>query len=208
MWNVRGLNAHKKQLYLDRLIRDQRPDIIMLNETKLTSKLFLEGYFSYQTLSKRSGGCITFSNLRSHRKVKALGTYLSWSKVLLGNEELHILNVYLEPGHDSFVVKRADIVVALVMSIIRQDAAAKIIIGGDLNGQLQKVHTALMLASFSPALKAGTVTHREGNQLDQLWTRNVTILQDLVGDLVDQVSDHNPILVKLEATLIERGQAP
>jgi exonuclease III len=47
MWNVRGLNAHKKQLYLDRLIRDQRPDIVMLNETKLTSKLFLEGYFSH-----------------------------------------------------------------------------------------------------------------------------------------------------------------
>ena len=96
LWNVRGLNAPKKQLYLDRLIRDQRPDIVMLNETKLTSKLFLEGYFSHQTLSKCSGGCITFSNLRSHRKVKALGTYLSWSKVLLGNEELHILNVSLE----------------------------------------------------------------------------------------------------------------
>jgi hypothetical protein len=60
-------------------------------------------------------------------------------------------------------VKRADTVVALVKSIIRQDAAAKIIIGGDLNGQLQKVHTALMLACFSPALKAGTVTHRDGN---------------------------------------------
>ena len=108
----------------------------MLNETKLTSNQFLDGYFSYQTLLKRSGGCITFSNLKNHRRVKALGTYLKWSKVLLGSEELHILNVYLEPGHESFVVKRADTVVTLVKSIIRQDASAKILVGGDLNGQL------------------------------------------------------------------------
>ena len=68
---------------------------------------------------KRSGGCITFSNLRNHRKVKALGTYLNWTKVPLGSEEIHIMNVYLEPGHDSFVVKRADTIITLVKSIIR-----------------------------------------------------------------------------------------
>ena len=166
MWNVRGLNAEKKQRYLGELIRGQRPDIVMLNETKLTSNQFLDGYFSHQTLLKRSGGCITFSNLKNHRRVKALGTYLNWSKVLLGSEELHIMNVYLEPGHESFVVKRADTITTLVKSIIRQDASAKIIVGGDLNGQLQRVHTALLLAGFAPALKAGTTTHRDGNQLD------------------------------------------
>ena len=44
------------------------------------------------------GGCITFSNFKHHSKVKALGTYLNWSKVPLCGEEVHILNVYLEPG--------------------------------------------------------------------------------------------------------------
>ena len=166
MWNVRGLNAEKKQRYLGELIRGQRPDIVMLNETKLTSNQFLDGYFSHQTLLKRSGGCITFSNLKNHRRVKALGTYLNWSKVLLGSEELHIMNMYIEPGHESFVVKRADTIITLVKSVIRQDASAKIIVGGDLNGQLQRVQTALLLAGFAPALKAGTMTHREGNQLD------------------------------------------
>jgi hypothetical protein len=52
----------------------------------------------------------------------------------LGSEEVHILNVYLEPGHESFVVQRADKVTQLVKDIVRQDPAAKIIVGGDVNG--------------------------------------------------------------------------
>jgi exonuclease III len=134
MWNVRGINKEKKQRYLDWLVGEQRPDIVMFNETKLMSTLYLDGYFSHQTLLKRSGGCITFSNLKNHRMMKALGTYLNWTKVLLGGEDVHILNVYLEPGLESFVGKRADTVVSLVRSIIKQDGTAKIIIGGDLNG--------------------------------------------------------------------------
>ena len=75
--------------------------------------------------------------------MKALGTYLTWSKVLLGEEEVHILNVYLEPGQESFVIKRAETVINLAKDIVKQDAGAKIIIGGDLNGQLNKMHTFL-----------------------------------------------------------------
>ena len=155
---------------------------------------------------KRSGGCITFSNLRGHRKVKALGTYLNWTKALLGGEEVHILNVYLEPGQESFVIKRADTVVNLAKDIIRQDSAAKIIIGGDLNGQLNKMHTFLTIAGFTPALRAKTPTHREGNQLDQMWVRNLTIVNAIVADPIDQVSDHNLIQVKMEAVCIQREQ--
>ena len=66
--------------------------------------------------------------------MKALGTYLNWTKVLLGEEEVHILNVYLEPGQESFVIKRAETVINLVKGIVKQDAGAKIILGGDLNG--------------------------------------------------------------------------
>ena len=163
MWNVRGINSEKKQRYLGKLISEQRPDVAMFNETKLTSPLYLDGYFSQQTLMKRSGGCITFSNLRNHRKVKALGTYLNWTKVLLGEEEVHLLNVYLEPGQEAFVGKRANKIISLAKSIIRQDPAAKIMLGGDLNGQLGKVHTALVQAGFTPALGEGTATHEGGN---------------------------------------------
>jgi hypothetical protein len=98
---------------------------VLFNETKLTSPLYLNGYVSHQTLLKRSGGCLTFSNLKGHKKVKALGTYLNWSKVLLGGEEVHILNVYLEPGHEKFVVQRAEKVIQLVKDIFPKNPSIK-----------------------------------------------------------------------------------
>ena len=119
MWNVRGINAPKKQQCLDWLTSEQWPDIVMLNETKLTSAFLMKGYNSHQTLLKRSGGCATFSNVKGHKRVKSLGTYLNWTKVPLGGEEVHILNVYLEPGQESFVIKRADTVITLVKEIVR-----------------------------------------------------------------------------------------
>ena len=85
------------------------------------------------------------------------------------------MNVYLEPGQESFVGKRAETVINLAKDIVKQDAGAKIIIGGDLNGQLSKLHTFLTLAGFTPALRAKTPTHRDGNQLDQMWVRNLQI---------------------------------
>ena len=135
----------------------------MFNETKLTSPLYLDGYVSHQTLFKRSGGCITFSNMKGHKKVKALGTYLNWSKVLLGGEKVHILNVYLEPSHEKFVVQRADKVIQLKKDLMRQDPAAKVIVGGDVNGMFSEVNTYLLLARFKPALIQGTPTHRDGH---------------------------------------------
>jgi hypothetical protein len=119
MWNMRGFNSEKKQRYIDWLISEHKPDFVMLNETKLTSPLYLVGYHSHQTLLKRSGGCITFTNLKNPRNVKALGTYINWTKVPLVYEEVHLLNVYLEPGHEAFVVKRADTVISLAKGIIR-----------------------------------------------------------------------------------------
>ena len=59
--------------------------------------------------------------------------------------------------------KRANKVISLAKSIIRQDPAAKILLGGDLNGQLGKVHTALAQAGLTPALGEGTATHEGGN---------------------------------------------
>ena len=73
MWNVRGINSEKKQRYLGWLIKEQKPDFVMLNETKLTSSLYLDGYYSHQTLFKRSGGCITFTNMKNHRKSRPWG---------------------------------------------------------------------------------------------------------------------------------------
>jgi hypothetical protein len=37
-----------------------------------------------------------------------------------------------------------------------------------------------------------------------MWVRNLTITNAIVADPIDQVSDHNLIQVKMEATCIER----
>ena len=66
----------------------------------------------------------------------------------------------------------------------------------------------MVIAGFTAALRQGMATHREGNQLDQLWTRNMTIANAIVADPIDQVSDHNLIWVEMEAVLVERQQAP
>ena len=98
--------------------------------------------------------------------MKALGTYLTWSKALLGVEEIHIHNVFLEPGYENFVVQRPDKVIQLTKDIVRKDPAAKVIVGGDVNGMFSKVNTFLLAAGFTPALIQGTPTHRDGHQLD------------------------------------------
>ena len=185
LWNVRGINAAKKQRYLDWLISERKPDVVMFNETKLTSPLYLNGYTSHQTMLKRSVGCIIFSNLKGHKKVKALGTNLNWTKVQLGGEEVHVLKTYLEPGNESVVNKRADAVVNLTKDIIRQHQSAKIAVGGDLNGQLKRLSTQLLALGFMPALRLGTPTHRDGNQLDQLWTRNMAIQNAIIAEPID-----------------------
>ena len=47
IWNVRGINSEKKQRYLGWFINEQKPDFVMLNETKLTSPLYLDDYYSH-----------------------------------------------------------------------------------------------------------------------------------------------------------------
>ena len=68
------------------------------------------------------------------------------------------------------------------------------------------MHTFLSAAGFKPALRAKTATHREGNHLDQLWVRKINILNAIVADPIDQVSDHNLIQIKVEAVCIQREQ--
>ena len=57
--------------------------------------------------------------MKHHRKVKALGTYLNWTNKPLGDEEVHLLTVYLEPGLEAFVGKWAYTVISLAKGIIR-----------------------------------------------------------------------------------------
>ena len=48
------------------------------------------------------------------------------------------------------------------------------------------------------------MSFKEGNQLDQMWTRNIRVTNAVVADLVPQVSDHCLIQVKMEVTITRR----
>ena len=47
IWNGRGINSERKQRYLGWLIKEQKSDFVMINETKLTSTLYLDGNHSH-----------------------------------------------------------------------------------------------------------------------------------------------------------------
>ena len=53
-------------------------------------------------------------------------------------------------------------------------------------------------------MRAKIPTYRDGNQLDQMWVRNLQITNAIVADPIDQVSDHNHIKVRMEAVCISR----
>jgi hypothetical protein len=71
---------------------------------------------------------------------------------------------------------------------------------------MTKVNAQLLGAGFTPALRDGTATHRNGNFLDQMWTRNIAITNAIVAHPIDQVSDHQLIQVKMEASLVKIQQ--
>ena len=50
------------------------------------------------------------------------------------------------------------------------------------------------------------MTYKEGNQLDQMWTRNIRITNAVLAYPIDQVSDHCLIQVRMEAVLTRRVQ--
>ena len=52
------------------------------------------------------------------------------------------------------------------------------------------------------------MTYKEGNYLENLWTRNIRVTNAVVADLIPDVSDHCLIQVRMEATLTRRVQLP
>ena len=153
IWNVRGLNTKQKQHLVIDAIRQERVDVAMLTETRLTRPFWMDGMHVCQTMYQKKGGCLTASSMSSHRRVKQLGTYLSWSKISTTEGEVQLLTCYIEPGDNKTTRERADTVVAVVQDMIRQDRNARILVGGDINGQLENLHSQLVKVGFRAGLE-------------------------------------------------------
>ena len=98
---------------------EEQFDVVCLNETKLTGPVYLDNYWSYQTMLQRNGGAWTAaSNKVKLTLVKALGTYLCWVRLTTGRQEVQILNCYLEPWKERFQEERAKRVTDIIKDII------------------------------------------------------------------------------------------
>jgi hypothetical protein len=117
--NIRGFNSEEKQHTIGQLIHQEQFHVVCLNETKLTIPVYLDNYWSYQTMLQRNGGTWTAaSNKVKLTLVKALGTYLCLVRLTTGRQEVQILNCYLEPGKEQFQEERAKRVTDIIKDII------------------------------------------------------------------------------------------
>ena len=166
--------------------------MVCFSETKLQSPLFLGGFWSFQTMLRRSGGCWNASRTNTNLQLmKALGTYLCWTQLQLGNHYVQVLNCYLQPGEQQNLKERAKRVAEVVRDIIKQDPNAPIVVCGDFNNHMTYIVEQLGPLSFTAAVEPSTETHRQGGHLDQVFARNMTFGEvNLSPGYSDEVSDH------------------
>jgi len=98
--------------------------------------------------------------------MKALGTYLCWTQLQLGNKYIQVLNCYLQPGEQPNLKERAKRVIEITRDIIRQDPNAPIVICGDFNNHMTYIVEKLGPLNFTCALELSTDTHKQGGHLD------------------------------------------
>ena len=119
-FNVRGLNSESKQKVVDELVRRNKPHMVCFSETKLQSAMYLAGFWSFQTMFQRNGGCWNASRTNTrHQLVKSLGTYMCWTQLQLGNTYVQVFNCYLHPGEQQNLRDRAKRVLDIVKDVIR-----------------------------------------------------------------------------------------
>jgi endonuclease/exonuclease/phosphatase family metal-dependent hydrolase len=148
---------------------------------------------------QRHGGCWTAASTSTRLSlVKALGTYLCWTRLTSGTKQVQILNCYLQPGEDAHLKERAKRVTDIVRDILRQDASAAVVVCGDFNNHMTFVSKELTKCGFTAALDKETSTHTLGGHLDQLFAKNVDITNALVNDGFDkEITDHKCLKVSL-----------
>ena len=107
---------------------------------------------------------------------------MSWTNINTEEGEIQLLCCYIEPGDNEVTRGRLDKITSIVQDMIRQDRNARIILGGDINAQVNNLHERLTKMGFTPGLEEGTPTHRDGNMLDQVWVRNLQVTNVLLSE--------------------------
>ena len=184
--NIRGFNREEKHWAISDLIHENEVHVVCLNETKLTIPVYLDNYWSHQTMLQRNGGCWTAATNKVRMTlVKALGTYLCWMRLTTGRHEVQIINCYLEPGEQQFQKDRAKRVTDIVRDIIKQDANAAVVVCGDFNNHIHHMYQQMHGMGFEHAMDPRVITHKLGGHLDQIFAKGVDITNAVVNDGFD-----------------------
>ena len=174
--------------------------MVCFSETKLQSAMYLGGFWSYQTMFQRNGGCWNAARTNSrHQLVKSLGTYMCWTQLQLGNTYVQVFNCYLHPGEQQNLKDRAKRVLDIIRDVIRQDPNTPIVVCGDFNNHIVTMCEGLSLHNFEPAIPCGTETHIRGGHLDQVFVRNMKLGAVVMNpEYREDVSDHKCLMVTLK----------
>ena len=94
--------------------------------------------------------------------------------------------------------ERAKRVTDIVRDILRQDAKAAVVVCGDFNNHMTHITSELTKCGFKAAINPDTATHRLGGHLDQVFAKNIEIINAMVNDgFDDEITDHKCLKVTL-----------
>jgi hypothetical protein len=100
--NISGFKTEANQTVIGNFIQHEALHLICLNETKLKIPLYLNNYWSHQTILQRNwGSWVAASTKLRLTLVKALCSYLCWVRVQSGDCEVQVLNCNLNQGSNN-----------------------------------------------------------------------------------------------------------
>lgn len=211
--NCCSLVSHRKRIQLQKYLAQYKPDIALLQETRLNSRhrVHINGYdLIYIPINDTPNDVGTaivvrtsISRAHVHSTLKiGFGTFLN---VTVADRKILIGSFYLHPHHTNAAAKKALNELTRICSTY--DTA---IIGGDFNAhyRLPRNANGNALENFISAntdftlLTPPSATHCKGNTLDYFLIKdNQDILPDHNCDVLDRFSDHYGILLHISNRL-------
>lgn len=177
-WNVNGIRAVARKGNLQEVLRDVRPDVLCLQETKahpdqLTAKLrHPEGYFSYFSWAEKKGysGVATFSRdeAASVRADFTSGHFEDEGRILITDHgDFLLYNIYFPNGKaskDRLAYKMDFYEACLTDAVAQVEGGRNVIICGDVN----TAHTEIDLARPKENAKVSGFLPEERAWIDRL----------------------------------------
>ena len=150
LWNSRSLNSKEKQQFLWSHITEERPDIAVITETWMSTKIprLNQNYKIYQTANQNSKGIVIIIKSNMLSKEEKCNEHDGWIKLISINskrKKLFVIGVYVINENKERVITEIE---AITNRIRRMYADEQIIVAGDFNmkpNQVYKIENKIKL---------------------------------------------------------------